>query len=441
MHGDFSLNPLFSRQAVSRVLMQQGRVQLDSDANEQTEVVLRAVRTAVRDIIGPHGGVGTAFEIKVEQGTPHRFRIGYGHYYVDGILAANERPAGLGVRAGGGQGLSPDGLLFSEQPNFPGIDPNAAHFDATKDHLIYLDVWERHISASEDDSLREVALLGPDTTSRAVIVWQVRFLEWTADRAETFKGRDPYDALHELLDSRILLRAKAVKNTDTDPCIISPDSRYRGDNRLYRVEIHDVEPKVTFKWSTDNGSIAYPVRNIEGTTIELDSLGRDDRTAISIGDWVEVVDDESTLLGRPYDLVQVIAVDRSRLEITVDSLPKNPVETGSPRRTILRRWATKPIEVRTAADAIASWFDLADGVSVQFSAPEKGPRYRTGDYWLIPARAATGDVIWPKEGQLPAQVPPHGIDHHYAPLAFWGGNATAGKVFTGARKTYQFLAQ
>jgi hypothetical protein len=48
--------------------------------------------------------------------------------------------------------------------------------------------------------------------------------------------------------------------------------------------------------------------------------------------------------------------------------------------------------------------------------------YRTGDYWLIPARTATGDVEWPKErdeegNPIPEALPPHGIEHHYAPLA------------------------
>jgi len=44
-------------------------------------------------------------------------------------------------------------------------------------------------------------------------------------------------------------------------------------------------------------------------------------------------------------------------------------------------------------------------------------RYRTGDYWLIPARTATGDVEWPGPVGKPEAVPPHGIEHHYAPLA------------------------
>ena len=45
--------------------------------------------------------------------------------------------------------------------------------------------------------------------------------------------------------------------------------------------------------------------------------------------------------------------------------------------------------------------------------------YRTGDYWLIPARTATGDVEWPRNDKKePIAVEPHGVEHHYAPLAY-----------------------
>jgi Family of unknown function (DUF6519) len=56
------------------------------------------------------------------------------------------------------------------------------------------------------------------------------------------------------------------------------------------------------------------------------------------------------------------------------------------------------------------WIDLEDGVQIQFSA---GGEYRTGDYWLIPARVATGNVEWPQDDDLnPQPLPPHGIEHH-----------------------------
>jgi len=45
--------------------------------------------------------------------------------------------------------------------------------------------------------------------------------------------------------------------------------------------------------------------------------------------------------------------------------------------------------------------------------------YRSGDYWLIPARTSTGDVEWPpfaSPNTNPSAEPPHGIRHHFAKL-------------------------
>ncbi len=42
--------------------------------------------------------------------------------------------------------------------------------------------------------------------------------------------------------------------------------------------------------------------------------------------------------------------------------------------------------------------------------------YRAGDYWLIPARTAIGDVLWPSDGDAPAASAPHGVERHVAPL-------------------------
>ena len=48
--------------------------------------------------------------------------------------------------------------------------------------------------------------------------------------------------------------------------------------------------------------------------------------------------------------------------------------------------------------------------------------YRTGDYWLIPARTAANGVIdWPAtqddaKKKVPVALPPHGVEHHCAPL-------------------------
>jgi hypothetical protein len=78
--------------------------------------------------------------------------------------------------------------------------------------------------------------------------------------------------------------------------------------------------------------------------------------------------------------------------------------------------------LREASGIDEGWIDLEDGVAVQFpaSAIEAQPNeYRNGDYWLIPARTATGDVVWPHQrvDDQPEARPPIGVQHRYAPLA------------------------
>jgi len=107
------------------------------------------------------------------------------------------------------------------------------------------------------------------------------------------------------------------------------------------------------------------------------------------------------------------------------------------------------------------WLTLEDGVQIRFqpgdpvpagSAPPNPPvnQYLTGDYWLIPARTATGDVEWPKvtdaqgnpetdsQGNIiPVALPPHGITHYYAPLAIVTVDAADGvQVRRGCRKAF-----
>lgn len=441
MHGDFSLNPLAYRDRVSRVLSQQGRVQLDSDANEQTESFLRYLRGLGLDTIGAHGGIGNSFEV-VFKASPKEVLIRWGVYYVDGIRCVN-MPADFDV-------LTPEledneGTSYVLQRDYF-VDDEDDLDELAGEHLVYLDVFERHVSAAEDESLREVALMGPDTTSRAVVAWQVRAMKldvfddgkaelgavptwWAGMGAKVWD--DDYRALKMILASGVRMRARAVVTEAMDPCTVSPDARYRGaENRLFRVEIHDPgdAATATFKWSPDNASIAYPVRDIEGKVVHLESFGRDERTGIRVNDWVEVVDERVGLMGVANPLLQVTAVRRHDMTIELSDDPASGLGTDVKKRpTILRRWSSEPMPIREmpVANVRDGWLDLANGVEVQFSrlpVPKGG--YRTGDYWLIPTRTATGDVVWPEIDDTPQALPPHGVDHHYAPLAVLDMDAT-----------------
>ena len=65
MGGDFTRDTFDPGKHYSRVLMQQGRVQLDADWNEQASILLHYMRALGRDLFGPHAGPaeGAGFEL------------------------------------------------------------------------------------------------------------------------------------------------------------------------------------------------------------------------------------------------------------------------------------------------------------------------------------------------------------------------------------------
>src|SRR5262249_6235248 len=130
------------------------------------------------------------------------------------------------------------------------------------------------------------------------------------------------------------------------------------------------------------------------------------RFSLQPDDWVEIVDDDYTLQNRAEPLLQIKEINRDSNQVTLKAAPASSVGTDPAKHPLLRRWdqPSGPILiVETSGDDDSDWnFTLEDGVQVQFpgaESPQGGAArvatYRTGDYWLIPARVATGDVDWP----------------------------------------------
>ena len=96
MKGDFSRDSFDPLRHFSRVLQQQGRVELDADGNEREAIQLHHLRSLAKDLIGPQGGPWAGgFEIVPAvdgsgKALPQNFVIKKGHYYVDGWLCENE---------------------------------------------------------------------------------------------------------------------------------------------------------------------------------------------------------------------------------------------------------------------------------------------------------------------------------------------------------------
>jgi hypothetical protein len=67
--------------------------------------------------------------------------------------------------------------------------------------------------------------------------------------------------------------------------------------------------------------------------------------------------------------------------------------------------------------------------------------YQTGDYWLIPARTATGDIEWPRTDDAnPIPQSPIGIKHHYCRLAVINAAQTNTQV-TDCRRLFDPLTE
>lgn len=410
MKGDFARVTFDATTHIRRVMRQQGRVDVEADWNEQAAVLLHQLESMMGDLVGPYAAPrpeasGGLDGFKVAGIGKFDLRVQPGHYWVDGVLCEND---------------APDGVRFSKQPDLPVDQPPGAG-----KYLVYLDVWERHLCADEAPWMVEVALGGPDTSTRSKLVWQVKLAEEVPAQLSPAAVRKNWDAVIAQWQppNRGALRARAAALPGAnDPCVLPPDSRYRGpENQLYRVEVRDPGPAgtATFVWSRDNGSVVYPVRAVRGGEVAVDRLPVDARFAPAAGQWVEVCDDESTLLNVPGPLLRVLGVDPDEAVVELDVSPTDPLpafDEKSVTHPMLRRWDQPGPAITVEED---TWLDLEDGVQVQFAPVDgaQGHHYRTGDHWVIPARVATGDVEWPQGDDGPARRPPAGVLHHYAPLA------------------------
>jgi uncharacterized protein DUF6519 len=285
--------------------------------------------------------------------------------------------------------------------------------------IVYLDVWRRHITALDDPRLREVALGGPDSTTRLKTVWQVRVLPLAGAGGGAGPGcGDTFPEWDGLVAPPTgSLNARTTPTTASDdPCLLPPGAGYlRLENQLYRVEIHAPGPvgTATFKWSRDNGSVVTAIEQVSGQTITVHDTGPDDVLGFHNGDWVELSDDAFELSGNPGGLLQITNVDAATRVITLSGAPPGLNMGLHPK---LRRWDSAGATTVAIPGTNGGWLPLESGIEVLFS----NGTYKTGDYWLIPARTAKADIEWPPfawPNVAPVAQPREGIVHHYCRLA------------------------
>jgi len=402
MKGDFTRSTFNGKKHYNGIRMQQGRVLLDAEWNEQSDISHHLDRTTREDVIGECGAPlhDAGFEISINGAD--ELMIGAGRYYVDGILCENDTP-----------------VAIDNQDDFPGYSVPASDVDTDNSgiYLAYLDVWDRHVTALEDAEIREVALGGPDTTTRTKTLRQVKLLLAGAIG-------DPIHCLSDLAawteittPSTGSLCARTEPEIDAeDPCIVPAQAGYRGlENQMYRVEIHRVGPgnDLGIKWSRENGSVVFGWEKQDGDKLTLAGVGRDEVLGLAAEDWVELTDDDRELRGEAGLLVRVLSINGLVVTIDPDGQTIDLANdfAGHPK---VRRWDMPDGEIIYTPVDPENFIALERGVQVALTPGT----FRVGDYWHFPARTATADIEWPRDevGESTC-LTPQGIAHHFCCLA------------------------
>lgn len=454
---------------ISRCLHHQGSVLLSSDLNEHGAIFQYYLRQFIIDYVGESWSVAGGFKISLDN---KKLKIAHGNFYIDGILCRNIEDC-----------LYESGNIKSDklQPYAPAPELANNNDELTdlisSDFIVYLECWERHVNSIQRPEIKEIALGGPDASSRMEIVWQVRVLtnnlfgEYAENirialglrkKPDAFKEnkisfkdlingdddkiKETWQSILDVFDiTSPTLRAWARKPSDAnEPCSISADSQYRGfENQLYRVEIHtpgvlDNDNVPTFKWSRENASITFKILpqsvtySNEGEfgkiALAIEKLGPDRRYGLCVGDWVELTNDAIEFGQQVLPLARITNIDANLgdLVLSIEEIATPKFLTDC---TMLRRWdqnslindinVTGTIDIKESSENDydkGDWILLEHGIKVQF---QPGGNYRHGDYWLIPARVSSGDIEWPKEkinGGFPIKRNTDGIKRHRAIL-------------------------
>ena len=288
-------------------------------------------------------------------------------------------------------------VLYSEQadPNDPPVV--APTGTAVRQDLVYLDVWREPVTYVEDPDLREIALGGPDTSTRMRVRQRVRVAQGGTLPTGDGTGQGTL----------------ATEGTYTDRA-----------NRLYLVEVDRAGDigTATIRWSEDNGSTIQRV--IEAIPPGATKVKVEDASAFSPGDFIlirkEFGDEEhqvSSILGNTITLQAPTGAQLGTLPAAARDASFTTFALAD--RPKIQRWNAfhAPIVADANDPTISAAIDLSRGVKVRFG----GRALRKGDYWTFRARYLAGDGA---TGINPVArietvefMPPQGVVHQYTPLA------------------------
>lgn len=496
--GDLTRSSFRAYRHYSGIRMQQGRVQLDADWNEQLDVTAHRDRAEALDVIGAIGipKLDGGFELTVAPDGSDLLIAG-GRGWVAGQLCEVDQESTTAsavsgtsitvsslvldgteiapldwVQVDGGTssvlarvgsvdvashalvldtsiaGLTGDLTLrrrasYACQPDLPEPDHTVRASDAVPrvldlpagSYLAYLDAWERTITALDDPTISEPAL-GVDTATRSKVVWQLRLLDLAGVPAPVDCRSDLSAPLASLAapTGRMAARAEPPSGS-AELCRPTPAGGYVGlENQLYRVSVHDLD--------SGRPVIVWSRENASVVTAWLSTVASDLLEVAGIG--------KDAVLGfQPGDWVELYddscvlqrrAGTLVRLLNAKDDRLKLDLTTATGSTDITDFPLHPQIRRWDSPGAVAisgdEWLELENGVQVAFPA---GGSFRRHDYWLVPARSVLADVDWPRDsGGDPLAQLPTGVRHEIGKLAIVTNDAT-GITVTDCRELFPSL--
>jgi hypothetical protein len=475
MSFDCSRFPFRPEHNFSGVVMQQGRVQLDSDWNEWLAEISRRIQAGTLDTFGGAVVPSTtpnAFFVTLTSATTAT--IGPGRMYVDGLLVENHGLPAQRVQWDSAlaemsaapapqtpplpaPNPAPAAMQFTQQPYYPGVT-----FPPGGPFLAYIDVWQRPVTYLQHPHLIEKAV-GIDTTGRLQTVWQVDLLDLSKmSNASSVTCSTDIPAFDSLIRASGAELTTSVSTVGTPgPCCLTTSTGYTGmENQLYRLEIHQTggaaagSPgsypggQATFKWSRDNASVATAVTNIvastssagQGSLLSVESTGKDDVLSFKPGDWIEITDDYLELRGQCGQLHKIdvngvdpvgktiLLVDQVDPTIT-QRLPANSPPPNYPDcHARICRWDQKGKVYQSDGSTVWVDLDAAGRGDIPVPPPNTSLILENGVTVTFGMNAALSDQFkscdfWAfaaraSDGSVEtlANAPPMGVHHHYAKL-------------------------
>ena len=427
------------KQQYRSVVTQQGRVSLESDWNEQGQIVGEEIRKEALDFVGPSGAPGDGYALAKGGGAgTFDLSLSPGALYIGGLRVSLDQALNYGNQPDWlDQGIDPDWVAV------PSTTP------ATKEY-VYLLLREQEVSAVEDSALREVALGGPDSAARTRLVQRIV-------RTPTAQADCP-SALNDLLKNHwqqqglafdfttMRLASKATltlafdtAKTSSDPCQPQSAGGYLGaENQLIQVKIcYADNTKKTYKllWGYDNASYLYRVSDLSSNqqlllnTQPVDSFHQPAKNqAVEVllaaaqlpnGEYVATDHGFATLLSANYDPnLQAVALT----DPLPAGYPQNHASYLNSPPIFLRVWQEEISFVPGTSVPLGG-----TGLNVTLNADPNG-LFHIGDYWVFAVRPGTpaSNQVYPARYNSNTPQPPDGPRLWACPLALVDWQATPG---------------